>query len=153
MSTAARQFAGVIRSPEPRDHARISELAGQLGYAARPDDIARRLTPMAGSGEHAVFVAELAGGDIAGWIGVFVYRCVETDVRAEVSGLVVDERSRSQRVGQRLLERAEQWAHAHGCDAIGLRSNVIRDRAHAFYLREGYEHYKTQKAFRKKLRP
>jgi len=29
---------------------------------------------------------------------------------------------------------------------------VIRDRAHAFYLREGYEHYKTQKAFRKPLK-
>jgi len=31
------------------------------------------------------------------------------------------------------------------------RSNVVRDRAHAFYLRNGYEHYKTQKAFRKAL--
>jgi hypothetical protein len=28
---------------------------------------------------------------------------------------------------------------------------VLRDRAHGFYLKQGYEHYKTQKAFRKKL--
>jgi hypothetical protein len=28
---------------------------------------------------------------------------------------------------------------------------VIRDRAHKFYERQGYEHYKTQKAFRKPL--
>jgi hypothetical protein len=26
---------------------------------------------------------------------------------------------------------------------------VIRERAHRFYERNGYEHYKTQKAFRK----
>jgi hypothetical protein len=32
-----------------------------------------------------------------------------------------------------------------------LRCNVIRDRAHSFYLRQGYDHYKTQKAFRKSL--
>ena len=33
----------------------------------------------------------------------------------------------------------------------GLRSNVIRERAHAFYERHGYTHVKTQKAFRKQL--
>jgi len=37
------------------------------------------------------------------------------------------------------------------CRAIGLRSNVIRERARAFYERHGYQHFKTQKAFRKDL--
>ena len=85
------------------------------------------------------------------WIAVFVCRTVEADARAEVSGLVVDERFRSQRVGERLLAHAEEWARENGCHAIGLRSNVIRDRAHAFYERHGYAHVKTQKAFRKQL--
>lgn len=153
MSSPGQQFAGVIRAPEARDYSHMAELAGQLGYAASTEEIARRLGGMSESHEQAVFVAELPGGEIAGWIGVFVYRCVETDVRAEVSGLVVANGCRSQGVGQRLLKQAEQWAREHGCDAIGLRSNVIRGRAHAFYEREGYEHYKTQKAFRKKLVP
>ena len=82
---------------------------------------------------------------------MFVYRTVEAEARAEVSGLVVDERFRSQRVGESLLARAEQWARENGCQSIGLRSNVIRDRAHAFYERHGYAHVKTQKAFRKSL--
>jgi len=34
---------------------------------------------------------------------------------------------------------------------MSVRSNVIRDRAHKFYERQGYEHCKTQKAFRKRL--
>jgi GNAT superfamily N-acetyltransferase len=96
-------------------------------------------------------VAELEAGEIAGWIAVFVYRTVEADARAEVSGLVVDERFRSQRVGEHLLARTEEWARENGCRFIGLRSNVIRDRAHAFYERHGYAHVKTQKAFRKQL--
>jgi GNAT superfamily N-acetyltransferase len=54
-------------------------------------------------------------------------------------------------VGLKLLERAEQWAREKGCTMVGLRSNVIRDRAHAFYERNGYEHFKTQKSFRKQL--
>jgi GNAT superfamily N-acetyltransferase len=151
MKPAPIEFSGKIRPAQPLDHARIAELAGQLSYPATPQDISERVQGLKGSAEAAVFVAELETGEIAGWIAVFVYRTVEADARGEVSGLVVDERLRSQRVGERLLARAEEWARENGCHAIGLRSNVIRDRAHAFYQRHGYTHVKTQKAFRKQL--
>jgi GNAT superfamily N-acetyltransferase len=144
-------FAGKIRTARLPDHARIAELAGQLSYPSTPKEIARRLQGIKSSADGAVFVAELGGGEIAGWIAVFVYRTVEADARAEVSGLVVDEGFRSQQVGEHLLARAEEWAREKGCRAIGLRSNVIRERAHAFYERHGYAHVKTQKAFRKQL--
>jgi GNAT superfamily N-acetyltransferase len=151
MNPASVAFVGKIRPAHPPDHARIAELAGQLSYPSTPEEIERRLQGIKSSAEAAVFVAELEIGEIAGWIAVFVYRTVEADARAEVSGLVVDERFRSQRVGERLLARAEEWARENDCQAIGLRSNVIRDRAHAFYERHGYAHVKTQKAFRKQL--
>jgi GNAT superfamily N-acetyltransferase len=144
-------FAGKIRAAQAADHARIAELAGQLSYPSTPEEIARRLQGLQGTADAAVFVAEPETGEIAGWIAVFVYRTVEADARAEVSGLVVDERFRSQRVGERLLARAEEWARDADCQVIGLRSNVIRERAHAFYERHGYAHVKTQKAFRKQL--
>lgn len=151
MTSAANEPAVAIRAPEPRDYARMADLAGQLSYKSNAEEITRRLAGMRGSADHAVFVAENAGGDIAGWIGVFVFRSVEADARAEISGLVVDERVRSLGIGRRLLERAEQWAREQGCAAVGLRSNVIRDRAHTFYERLGYKHIKTQKSFRKTL--
>ena len=150
VSVHAREFAGEIREALPQDYARIAELAGQLGYPSSPDEIAKRLDGMQHSNEHAVFVAQV-GSEIAAWLAVFVYRVVEADARAEISGFVVDERYRSQRVGMHLLARAERWAREKGCRAIGLRSNVIRDRAHAFYERHGYQHVKTQKSFRKDL--
>jgi GNAT superfamily N-acetyltransferase len=151
MKPASSVFAGKIRLAQSSDHGRIAELAGQLSYPSTPEEIARRLQGLQRTAEAAVFVAQLESGEIAGWIAMFVYRTVEADARAEVSGLVVDERFRSQRVGEHLLAHAEQWAREHGCQAIGLRSNVIRDRAHAFYERHGYAHVKTQKAFRKQL--
>lgn len=151
MKSAPITFAGKIRAAQATDHARMAELAGQLSYPSTPEDIAQRLQGLQRAADTAVFVAELETGEIAGWIAVFVYRTVEADARAEVSGLVVDERFRSQRVGEHLLARAEEWARENGCRAIGLRSNVIRERAHAFYERHGYTHSKTQKAFRKQL--
>jgi GNAT superfamily N-acetyltransferase len=151
MSTRALHSRIAIRAAEPKDLPQIAELAGQLGYPSTPEEIARRLAAMKNSADHGVFVAEMSDGRIAGWAGVFVQHTVESDACVELSGLVVDERSRSRGVGLRLLERAEQWAREKGCRAIRLRSNVIRDRAHAFYECHGYEHVKTQKAFRKNL--
>jgi GNAT superfamily N-acetyltransferase len=150
-SGARGEFAGEIREARPQDHARIAELAGQLTYPSSAEQIAERLDGMRRSEENAVFVAQLPSGEIAAWVAVFVYRVVEADARAEISGFVVDERYRSQRVGKHLLAHAERWAREKGCRTIGLRSNVIRDRAHAFYERNGYQHIKTQKSFRKDL--
>jgi GNAT superfamily N-acetyltransferase len=76
---------------------------------------------------------------------------LEVERRAEVNGLIVDEQARSAGAGWRLLEAAEKWAKKMRCVGMSVRSNVLRERAHAFYLRHGYEHYKTQKAFRKSL--
>ena len=65
--------------------------------------------------------------------------------------LIVAEGQRSSGSGAKLLQAAEAWAKSKGCINMSVRSNVVRDRAHAFYIRNRYEHYKTQKAFRKSL--
>jgi GNAT superfamily N-acetyltransferase len=151
MTLQSPQVRYEIRPARADDFVRVAALSGQLGYPSTPEEVARRIAGMLHSAEHGVYVAQSAAGDITGAIGVFVYRSFEVDPRAEVSGLVVDERYRSQGIGLRLLERAEEWAREKGCKTIGLRSNVIRGRAHAFYERHGYEHFKSQKSFRKAL--
>lgn len=86
-----------------------------------------------------------------GWVHVEERRLIESEPRAEINGLVVDETCRSRGVGRVLLEHAEQWARERGFRSVVLRSNVIRGRAHAFYERLGYQVFKTQKVFRKPL--
>lgn len=108
----------------------------------------RGLAPAA---NHALLVAETPAGEVVGWLHVSVNPLVDSDVRAEINGLVVAEGQRSRGAGRLLLEEAERWARGRGCRTVSLRSNVIRERAHRFYERLGYEHYKTQKAFRKTL--
>jgi len=140
-----------IRRASADDAAQLAELSRQLGYPAQPEEMKQRLERVRPDEEHALFVAERQGGGVVGWVHVFLYHSIENTTHTEVGGLVVDERCRSQGVGHQLLTRAEQWAREKGCRAIGLRSNVIRERAHAFYEREGYRVIKTQKAFRKDL--
>lgn len=140
-----------IRSPREADHPRLAELATQLGYPSTAQDIARRLASLDAHSRYAVFLAEIERAVTAGWICVVIHATLETDPYAEITGLIVDEAHRSHRMGEKLVARAEQWAREQGCNQARVRSNVIRDRAHAFYLRNGYEQYKTQKVFRKTL--
>jgi GNAT superfamily N-acetyltransferase len=151
ISPADHQAAINIRGAKGSDAAQIAELCCQLGYPAKPAEIAQRLRKIKPASQHAVLVAESSEQKVIGWLHVSVSMLVEVELRAEVNGLVVDNNERSRGTGALLLCAAEQWASNRGCKSMSVRSNVIRERAHQFYLRRGYEHYKTQKAFRKPL--
>jgi GNAT superfamily N-acetyltransferase len=141
-----------VRNAKSSDAKQIARLCGELGYPATPAQVTARLRRLTPAARHAVFVAESAdGAGVVGWVHVSVSYLLESDLRAEVNGLIVGEGQRSAGAGAKLLEAAEGWARKRGCRGMNVRSNVIRERAHKFYEREGYEHYKTQKAFRKAL--
>lgn len=140
-----------IRRARSIDVARIAELSGQLGYPASEKQMKTRLSDALKDKDGACFVAESREDGLIGWIHVSTTPLLEVERRAEVNGLVVDETKRSQGAGAKLLIAAEKWARGKRCKSMSVRSNVLRERAHGFYLGNGYEHYKTQKAFRKGL--
>ena len=142
-----------IRKARRDDAARIAQLSGELGYPASAEQIVTRLRQLTPTTKHAVFVAESLdnGGELIGWVHVSTSHLLESDIRAEVNGLIVAEGQRSAGAGAKLLQAAEEWARRRGCKGMNVRSNVIRERAHKFYEAHGFEHYKTQKAFRKLL--
>src|ERR1700719_2821780 len=150
----ARTFANQIvriRRARISDAPQLAELSGQLGYPTTAAEITKRMRKLKPASQNALFVAESPGSGVVGWAHVSVTHLVEVGTRAELNGLVVGEGQRSLGAGARLLEAAEEWARKQGCPSMSVRSNVIRERAHKFYERQGYEHYKTQKAFRKPL--
>ena len=148
---SGKENAVKIRRARQDDAARIAELSGQLGYPTTAREMAGRLKMALQEKNGACFVAEAKENGVVGWVHVSVAPLLEVERRAEVNGLVVDEKVRSQGAGWRLLQAAEAWARKKRCKGMSVRSNVLRERAHGFYERHGYEHYKTQKAFRKKL--
>ncbi len=140
-----------IRRAKSADAQQIAALCGQLGYPATAAQMRARLRRIAPASQNAVFVADSKKDGLIGWVHVSKQPLLEVEIRAEVNGLVVAEGQRSLGAGARLLAAAEDWARKHGCKGMSVRSNVIRERAHKFYERNGYEHYKTQKSFRKPL--
>jgi GNAT superfamily N-acetyltransferase len=140
-----------IRTARSTDCQRVATLATQLGYPSHAEDIKRRMADMQDPKRYAIYVAEDPQHVVIGWIGIYVFTSIVYDKFAEISGLIVDQDARCHGVGAKLLLEGEQWAHTNGCHLISVRSNVMRERAHQFYLRHAYEFTKAQNTFVKCL--
>lgn len=141
-----------IRAAGESDVAALADLAGQLGYPCDVETMRTRYAGVAAHGGGAVLLAEQADGRIAGWAHVHPRHSLTDAPSVELAGLVVDARCRGAGVGAALLAAVEAWARTRGYAGIVVRSNVLRERAHRFYLREGYREVKRQAVFRKALR-
>ena len=83
-------------------------------------------------------VAEVEGG-VVGFVDMDLRtRLNFTTPQAWIPDLIVAEGARGAGVGAALLTRAEEIARAEGCWSISLESANWRERAHAFYAREGW---------------
>ena len=140
-----------VRAAAMADADAIASLCGQLGYPSAGADAERRLAQIASEPDAVVLVADSAREGVIGWIHVRALHLLTRDACAEIGGLVVDESQRGRGIGGRLMAAAEDWARRRGLGELRLRSNVIRDDAHAFYRRRGYESAKTSLLFTKTL--
>ncbi len=139
-----------IRAAGTIDAPAIARLSGELGYPAIAEDMEVRLSRLLLASDDAVLLAELSN-DIVGWIHVCVVHSLESEMFAEIRGLVVDEKHRGSGVGSALIKEAEKWGVARSCRRIRVRTNTTRVRTHEFYEKLGYKISKTQKVFDKSL--
>jgi GNAT superfamily N-acetyltransferase len=140
-----------LRPPRPGDETALAQLSDQLGYPSDAAQVRQRLDGILPRDDQRVIVAEDDRGHPLGWIHVLMSYRLESDAAAEIAGLVVSETYRSAGIGLALLEAAEAWADERGVSVVRVRSNVIRERAHGFYLRHGYALRKTSRVFEKRL--
>ena len=140
-----------IRRAVLTDAAALAELTTQLGYAADPAALQRRLAQVRNDAHAEILVAADADDRILGWTHVAGRTSLEDEPFAELCGLIVAERARTRGIGAQLLDAAETWARRNGYPKLRVRSNVVRERAHRFYLREGYFEVKRQVVFDKAL--
>jgi GNAT superfamily N-acetyltransferase len=141
----------VIRPITAADTDPAASLSAELGYPVDGPTMASRIRQLGAAADHAVFVA-CRSDRVLGWVHVATVHHMQAEPRAEIGGLVVSADARRQGIGARLVARAEQWAQERGLTGILVRSQIMREDAHRFYLREGYARTKTSAVFSKELR-
>jgi GNAT superfamily N-acetyltransferase len=76
---------------------------------------------------------------------------IRLPVILEIAALFVHEAFQSKGIGSALIKEAVNWTLAKDHQIIRIRSNIIRKKAHKFFIRNGFENLKTQEVFLKKL--
>lgn len=149
MQSPSNELGTSVREALDGDAQRIVTLALQLGYEvplAHVEQFLRRDDP-----DRVLFVAVVPRVGVVGWVGVAERHALLSSRRAEIEGLVVEDEYRGNRIGEMLVAAAEAWARRRGCTMLRLLSNVVRERAHEFYRRLGYDILKTEYVFQKSL--
>jgi GNAT superfamily N-acetyltransferase len=88
---------------------------------------------------------------MVGWIDAAMERHLQYAASAVIGGLVVREDMRGQGVGRRLCVEVEEWARSKSVALVRVRSQIKREDAHRFYLRDGYRKVKTSMVFEKSV--
>ena len=135
-----------IRPLVSTDAAAISALLPDLGYEATAEQIVQRLADLREWPDQDAFVAVLEGA-IVGLCHVQGVRLLASDGYVEIQALVVSAACQGRGIGKQLVAHARDWAFARGYDRVRLRSNVVREAAHAFYEHLGFEKAKASYAF------
>jgi len=145
----------IVRPISLEDAKAISQLSEQLGYEVSSEAISQYIGKISSfGGRQAAFAACLKGAkgpEVVGWIEVTLMHELQSRSFALITGLVVSDAHRSQGIGKRLCAEVEAWSREQGVTKIRVTSRISRERAHRFYLREGFEHIKTWEVFEKML--
>jgi GNAT superfamily N-acetyltransferase len=139
-----------VRRLMPDDAAAVAELSDQLGYPGSAEELQKRMEAMARSEDRVAFAA-VRKAELVGWIDASVERHLQAEDAVVISGLVVAETARGGGIGKRLCEEVEEWARERGFARVRVRSQIKREDAHRFYLRDGYRQVKTSLVLEKEL--
>lgn len=128
----------IIRDARDADADAIDHLLGELGYPdIGKEEVARKLHEHRRPG-YLLLVGEMQGQTIA-FITLHWYDLLHHHgSTGRITSFCVDQRYRSTGIGLKMLTEAERFLFAQGCETVEVTSNARRDRAHRFYLKNGY---------------
>jgi predicted N-acetyltransferase YhbS len=142
----------VIREITPSDAADAARLSGELGYPTSAEEMERRLQHLASMDNRAVFVA-CREARVVAWIDVSIVHHLQSEPYGEIGGLIVSSEHQGCGIGKKLVETAESWIAGRGIAKVLVRSQIAREGAHAFYVRQKFSRIKTSAVFMKSLEP
>lgn len=139
----------VIRKAELSDSYDIYHInKTSLGYDYDYEKQKKKIEAVLNDDSQVIFVADI-GNKVVGYIHLTNYDVIYADNFKNCLGLAVDNDYKRKGIGSALLKQGEEWAKENGAVGIRLCSGMERDKAHEFYLSQGYVCNKLQKNLKK----
>ncbi len=136
----------IILPMSQEDLPQVLELAQELGYETDLLSLGKRLAHLSQLPHHGAFVYSF-DNKILGFIHLEIVSDLIEATKVEIKALVVSQTNRGQGIGSALIVEAKKWAMANGMHTIYLSCNILRERTHSFYRREGFVLMKTSHFF------
>lgn len=141
----------LVRRIAPEDARAVAGLSGQLGYEVSVESVFERVQALDSCADREVAFVACVGAEVVGWIEAVITHHLQSPAHVLITGLVVKDGMRSMGVGKRLCAEVEWWSRSKGVGILRVTSRMTRERAHRFYLREGFTQTKTSAVFEKSL--
>jgi GNAT superfamily N-acetyltransferase len=140
----------VVRRMLPADAADAAALSAELGYPVAAEVIEARLRRLAELDAHVVYAA-CVDDRVVGWIDVGIVYHLQSEPYGEIGGLIVSADYQGRGIGHILVRKAEEWVASQSITRVLVRSQIAREGAHNFYLRQNFSRVKTSAVFTKQL--
>lgn len=141
----------VTRAIVVEDAEAVANLSCQLGYEATTTEMTARIAGILPLTEDHLALVACVKDEVVGWIEAEIAHHLQSEPHTLITGLVVRDGVRSLGVGSRLCAEVEEWSLRKGISIVRVTSRMTRERAHKFYLREGFVQTKTSAVFEKIL--
>lgn len=131
----------MIREAERKDQAQLFELYRMLvPNSKKMNVLEEQIEKIRQDPNHFVFVYD-QDGEILGTVTLNI--CLQAlhgdRSYAIAENVVVHEKYRNHKIGQKLFEHIEEYCRSMNCHRIMLLSNSTRQEAHRFFEREGFD--------------
>ena len=150
----------VVRPVQPHDVPALARLRATLWPDATLDEHTAEANALA-AGDHegslplVAFVAEMANGELAGFVEVGLRShadgCDPAHPVGYIEGWFVEPARRGQGVGRQLVAQAEEWAQEQGCREMASDTWIDNEGSQKAHEALGYEVVDRCVLFRKSL--
>jgi len=138
-----------IRELGKKDYQSLAGLLKQLGYGDNDAlSLVSRYAIFKKQGG-IVFVVEDDAKKVIGFAAIAIMPLIHCDgFLARIAGICIDENSRSAGIGAELIKHIENYCVQKECVLLEVTTNLVREKAHQFYLNNGF--VETHKRYNKK---
>jgi ribosomal protein S18 acetylase RimI-like enzyme len=138
-----------IRELGKNDYDSLTGLLKQLGYGDNDAISLSKRYAIFKKHEGIVFVVENDVKKVIGFAAITIMPLIHCDgFLARIAGICIDEKSRSAGIGAELMMFIENYCVEKRCVLLEVATNLVRVKAHQFYLNNGF--VETHKRYNKK---
>jgi N-acetylglutamate synthase-like GNAT family acetyltransferase len=138
-----------IRELSKNDYSSVVRLLKQLGYGDNNATSLSERYAIFKKHKGIVFVVEDELKNVVGFAAITIMPLIHCDgLLARIAGICIDEKQRSGGIGAELIKYIENYCIEKECVLLEVTTNLVREKAHQFYLNNGF--VETHKRYNKK---